>query len=544
MWGEMTTETSSLSNPYDHLPSFDPEDPPPVASPEREELLRRYYPDYRPDRKTTLRVGPNKGEVIPDEIASILESRSLLGSTAMPPLPGVPDTEVDLLVIGGGGAGIMASIFAQQAGANVLLTTKLRVGDSNTVMAEGGIQVALGDDDSPVRHFKDAYRGGHFTGEPELLSVLVREGPDVIAWLVKKGVLFDRDPSGNLSLRKGGGTSRPRLISAKDYTGLEIVRVLKEDLMNSGVSIWEFSPAVELLQGPEGSCAGAILRDVDNGTLKWVKANAVLLATGGTGRLHIGDFATSNHFGATGDGLVMAYRMGAKLLNMESFQYHPTGVIYPSEMAGMLITEAVRGAGARMFNRSGKRFVPELETRDVVAAAIIRECEEGRGVRTPSGHHGVYLDLTSIDREMGEGTVERRFPNIVKLMGKHQVDCTKQPILVYPTLHYQNGGIASDTAGHTSIPGLYVAGEVSGGVHGKNRLMGNSLLEVFVYGRRVGLISADEARNRKPFSWHEVSLGHVERFHRELDREFPGTPLSEAPVLFPDYRKHSHHASS
>ena len=526
------------STPYDHLPEFDPTEPVKIDPLGRKNLLDRYYPDYRTDHKSTLMVGPNAGGIVPDEIAEILQSRSLLGKGRSNEIPSQPDIEVDLLIIGGGGAGMTAAIFAQESGARVLLATKLRVGDSNTVMAEGGIQVALGEDDSPVQHFKDAYRGGHFTGDPELLSVLVKEGPDIIGWLIRKGVLFDRDPTGNLSLRKGGGTTRHRLISAKDYTGLEIIRVLKEDLLNSGVTIWEFSPAVELLQGPEGSCAGAILRDVDNGSLKWVKAKSVLLATGGTGRLHIGSFATSNHFGATGDGLVMSYRLGARLVNMESFQYHPTGVIYPSEMAGMLITEAVRGAGARMFNAHGKRFVPELETRDVVAAAIIRECEEGRGVRTPSGHSGVYLDLTSIDRDMGEGTVARRFPNIVKLMGKHQVDCTVQPILVYPTLHYQNGGVSVDVSGHTSIPGLYVAGEVSGGVHGKNRLMGNSLLEVFVYGRRVGLIASQESSERKPFSWHEVSLGHVSRFEADLEKEFPGTPLSEAPVLFPDYRKH------
>ncbi|MHB1605124.1 MAG: FAD-binding protein [Leptospirales bacterium] len=534
----MTSTPQSPPTPYDHLPAFDPTDPAKIEPQERKKLLDSYYPDYRTDHKSTLRVGPNAGDVLPDEIAELLQSKSLVGKDHSAGLPGQPDMEVDLLIIGGGGAGMTAAMFAQESGAKVLLATKLRVGDSNTVMAEGGIQVALGEDDSPVQHFKDAYRGGHFTGDPELLSVLVKEGPDIIGWLIRKGVLFDRDSSGNLSLRKGGGTTRHRLISAKDYTGLEIVRVLKEDLLNSGVTIWEFSPAVELLQGPEGDCAGAVLRDVDNGSLKWVKAKSVLLTTGGTGRLHIGDFATSNHFGATGDGLVMAYRLGATLVNMESFQYHPTGVIYPSEMAGMLITEAVRGAGARMFNRHGKRFIPELETRDVVAAAIIRECEEGRGVRTPSGHSGVYLDLTSIDRDMGEGTVARRFPNIVKLMGKHQVDCTVQPILVYPTLHYQNGGVSVDVSGRTSVPGLYVAGEVSGGVHGKNRLMGNSLLEVFVYGRRVGLAAAQEALVRKPYSWHEVSLGHVARFEKDLEKEFPGTHLSEAPILFPDYRKH------
>lgn len=532
----MTPPGESVSNPYDHIPELDPSDPPKIEGEERKGLLSRFYPDYRPEHKSTLRVGHNRGDVVPDEISRILESRSVLETKEARTVPDAPDADVDLLIIGGGGAGMTAALFAQESGAKVLLATKLRVGDSNTVMAEGGIQVALGNDDSPVNHFKDAYRGGHFAGKPELLSTLVKEGPDVIGWLVRKGVLFDRDAGGNLSLRKGGGTSRPRLISAKDYTGLEIVRVLKEDLLNSGVSIWEFSPAVELLEGPEGSCAGAIFRDVDSGKFKWVKARSVLLTTGGTGRLHIGSFATSNHFGATGDGLVMAYRLGAELINMDSFQYHPTGVIYPSEMAGMLITEAVRGAGARLYNKFGKRFVPELETRDVVAASIIRECEEGRGVRTPAGHAGVYLDLASIDRDMGEGTVAKRFPNIVKLMGKHQVDCTVQPILVYPTLHYQNGGITTDVMGHSSIPHLYVAGEVSGGVHGKNRLMGNSLLEVFVYGRRVGIIASQEAKKRKPFSWQDVSVEHVGRFENELDREFPGSHRSEAPLLFPDYR--------
>lgn len=524
---------------YENLPNFITDEPPALTSEQRMALLNRYYPDYRPEGKTTLRVGPNKGSVVPEEIANILETRSRLLHPHKLERPAEPDIEVDLLIVGGGGAGIVAALFAKETGASVLLATKLRVGDSNTVMAEGGIQVALGDDDSPSQHLKDAYRGGHFTGDPELLSVLVKEGPEVISWLVKKGVLFDRDAHGSLALRKGGGTTRPRLISAKDYTGLELVRVLKEDLLNSGIPIWEFSPAVELLEGPDGSCAGAVLLDVDSGKFKWVKARSVLLATGGTGRLHIGGFATSNHFGATGDGLGMAYKMGSPLLHMESFQYHPTGVIYPSEMAGMLITEAVRGAGARLYNKEGKRFVNELETRDVVASAIIRECSEGRGVRTTSGHFGVYLDLSAIDREMGEGTVARRFPNILKLMSKHDVDCSTHPILVYPTLHYQNGGISADKEGRSPINHLYVAGETTGGLHGKNRLMGNSLLEVLVFGHRVGLSAAKAGMSRKPFSWQEVGFGHVKRFEQELDAEFHGVERPEGPLLFPDYRRNA-----
>jgi succinate dehydrogenase/fumarate reductase flavoprotein subunit len=520
---------------YAQMPVFDETAPPSISSDQREKLLNSYYPDYSSEGKSSLRVGANAGQVVPEEIASILESRSRLDSHLS--LPEHPDYDVDVLVIGGGGAGITASLYAAEQGVKILLATKLRVGDSNTVMAEGGIQTAIGEGDSPVEHFRDTFRGGHGANDPALLAVLVKEGPKMVEWLISKGVLFDRDAQGNLSLRRGGGTSRPRLISAKDYTGLELVRVLKEDVVNAPIEILEFSPAVELLQGPGGTCAGAVLWDLDSKKFKYVKARSVVLSTGGSGRLHIGEFATSNHFGATGDGLCMAYRLGAKLVHMESFQYHPTGVIFPSEMAGMLITEAVRGAGARMYNRLGKRFVNELETRDVVASAIIKECVEGRGVPTTSNACGVYLDLCSIDRDAGEGTVAKRFPNIVKLMTRHHVDPTKYPILVYPTLHYQNGGIKTDENSHSTIPHLLVSGEASGGLHGKNRLMGNSLLELFVFGKRSGLVASREARERQPFSWKETSLAHVERFGKSLDQEFEGVTRPVGPTLFPDYRR-------
>ncbi len=520
---------------YARVPVMDETPAPSLSSEDRQKLLTHFYPDYRPEGKATLRVGPNAGTVVPEEIAALLESRSRLQGPRT--LPENPDREVDILIIGGGGAGITAALHAVEQGADVLLATKLRVGDSNTVMAEGGIQSALGEGDSPVEHFRDTFRGGHGANDPTLLSILVQEGPRMVEWLISRGILFDRDPQGNLSLRKGGGTSRPRLISAKDYTGLELVRVLKEDVVNAPLEILEFSPAVELLQGPGGACAGAVLWDLDSRKHIFVKSRTTILATGGSGRLHIGGFATSNHFGATGDGLSMAYRLGAKLVHVDSFQYHPTGVIFPSEMAGMLITEAVRGAGARMYNTLGRRFVNELETRDVVASAIIRECAEGRGVPTPSGASGVYLDLASIDRDAGEGTVAKRFPNIVKLMTRHNVDPTKVPILVYPTLHYQNGGVQTDAQSRTAIPHLLVAGEASGGLHGTNRLMGNSLLELFVFGRRAGLEAAQEARERPPFSWKEVSIAHVDQFEKDLAREFKGGDRPIAPTLFPDYRR-------
>ncbi|MGC8499932.1 MAG: FAD-dependent oxidoreductase [Leptospirillia bacterium] len=520
---------------YQSVPSFDESQPPALSPEERSRLLAAFYPDYRPEGKATLKVGANKGMVVPQELANILESRSRIPAPRS--LPDQPDHDVDILVIGGGGAGITAALFASMEGRSVLLATKLRVGDSNTVMAEGGIQAALGEGDSPVEHFRDTFRGGHGENDAALLSVLVGEGPEMVEWLVSRGILFDRDMQGGLSLRKGGGTSRPRLISAKDYTGLELVRVLKEDLMNAPVEILEFSPAVELVSGPDGSCAGAVLYDLDSRKNVYVKARTVILSTGGAGRLHLGGFATSNHFGATADGLTMAYRMGLPLVHPESFQFHPTGVIFPSEMAGMLITEAVRGAGARMYNRHGRRFVNELETRDVVASAIIRECAEGRGVETPSGDRGVFLDLVAIDRDSGEGTVAKRFPNIVKLMNRHHVDPTKRPILVYPTLHYQNGGVKADARTRTSIFGLLVAGEVSGGLHGTNRLMGNSLLELFVFGRRAALEAVALSRDRPTFSWKETTLSHIDRFESELAKALPTQDLPIAPVLFPDYRR-------
>ncbi|MEC4683135.1 MAG: FAD-dependent oxidoreductase [Nitrospirota bacterium] len=520
---------------YSHIPEFDESAPATLSPSEREKLLKTYYPDYSSEGKSTLSVGPNAGQIVPKEIAAILESRSRLDGHLS--LPEHPDYDVDVLIVGGGGAGITAALFAAEQGVKVLLATKLRVGDSNTVMAEGGIQTAIGEGDSPVEHFRDTFRGGHGANDPALLAILVKEGPKVVEWLVSKGVLFDRDAQGNLSLRRGGGTSRPRLISAKDYTGLELVRVLKEDVVNAPIDIVEFSPAVELLQGPGGTCAGAVLLDLDSKKFKYVKARSVILTTGGSGRLHLGEFATSNHFGATGDGLCMAYRLGAQLVHMDSFQYHPTGVIFPSEMAGMLITEAVRGAGARMYNRLGKRFVNELETRDVVASAIIRECADGRGVPTGNGGFGIYLDLCSIDRESGEGTVSKRFPNIVKLMTRHHVDPTKYPILVYPTLHYQNGGIRTDENSHSTIPHLFVSGEASGGLHGKNRLMGNSLLELFVFGKRSGLVASREARDRQPFSWKETSLSHVDRFENSMNQAFKGAERPVGPTLFPDYRR-------
>jgi len=505
-----------------------------LADDAKKTLLSTHHPDYRADAYRALTVGPNTGDRTVKELADLLEAGSPLSAslTATPAdAPLTPQEQVDVLIIGGGGAGAAAALEAKAAGANVLLATKLRLGDANTVMAEGGMQAAVNPEDSPIRHFADTLKGGHFKNDRTLLKVLVEEGPSAVLWLMQLGVLFDRDEEGNLRLRGGGGTSTARLLACRDYTGLEIMRVLKDVVINEKIRVLEYSPAIELLSGPDGTCTGAVLKDFDSDRRIIVQAKAVLLATGGSGRLHIQRFPTSNHFGATGDGLALAYRMGAKLLYIDTFQYHPTGSVYPEPMAGLLVTEALRSAGAQLVNGLGDRFVSELETRDVVASAVILECSEGRGVATPGGRAGVWLDIPVVDELHGEGTIEKRFPNMMRLFSRYGIDIRTEPVLVYPTLHYQNGGIKIDEHGRSTVTHLLVAGEASGGLHGRNRLMGNSLLDIIVFGRRAGRTAAEIA---KTAGWGPPTLGHLRAF--EAARKQAGiTSDLTSPMLFPDY---------
>lgn len=498
-------------------------------SPEKKEIiLRSFHPDYNVKGYREIRVGANKGEKTVHELAELLEAQSPVYQKEISLNASI---KADVLIIGGGGAGAAAALVAKESGADVVIATKLRFGDSNTVMAEGGMQAAAGKEDSPIIHFKDTMRGGQFKNDPLLLKTLVEEGPEAAQWLLNLGVSFDRDEEGNLKLKSGGGTSRSRLLTCKDYTGLELMRTLKDAVLNEGIQILEFSPAVELLSDSQGVCTGAILKNLD--TQQWitVQAKTVILTTGGIGRLHIQGFPTSNHFGATGDGLPLAYRLGAKLTMTDTFQYHPTGVIYPEQMEGLLVTEATRGAGAQLVNRLGERFVYELETRDFVAASIIRECEEGRGVTTPSGKKGVWLDFPMVNVKNGPDHLDSHFPNMIRQFSRFQINIRKEPILIYPTLHYQNGGIKIDRDGESNIKNLFVAGEASGGVHGRNRLMGNSLLDIIVYGRRAGRAAASRAKITET---GQLTLGHLDRFNQELKKE-KINPVKTSPMLFPDY---------
>jgi succinate dehydrogenase / fumarate reductase flavoprotein subunit/L-aspartate oxidase len=359
----------------------------------------------------------------------------------------------------------------------------------------------------------------------------VEEGPAATKWLMDLGVLFDREEDGRLSLRSGGGSSRPRLLRCKDYTGLEMMRVLKDEVLNKKIDLLEFSPVIELLTDSDGACTGAVLQNLDNKQWIIVAAKSVILATGGIGRLHIQGFPTSNHYGATADGLPIAYRAGARLTLQDTFQYHPTGAVFPEPIAGMLVTEALRSVGAQLINAKGERFVHEMETRDVVAAAVIRECHEGRGITTLAGRKGVWLDLPLVDRINGEGTLANRFPNMVRQFSRYQIDIAKEAVLVYPTLHYQNGGVQIDVHGESTVRNLFVAGEASGGVHGRNRLMGNSLLDIIVFGRRAG---AAAAKRRVEISRSERTLHHLSAF-RAAQKQAGIVPKRVSPILFPDY---------
>ena len=266
-----------------------------------------------------------------------------------------------------------------------------------------------------------------------------------------------------------------------------------------------------------------------------VRAGAVVMATGGMGRTHIQGFPTTNHYGATADGLVLAYRAGCPLVHIDTMQYHPTGAAFPVQILGLLITEKVRTLGAQVINCDGEQFVHPLEARDTEASAIIRECQErNRGITTPTGEVGVWLDSPMIDLIRGEGTIARELPAMVRQFARFDIDITKEPMLVYPTLHYQNGGIVIQADASTPVPGLFAAGECEGGVHGRNRLIGNSTLDLFVFGRRAGRSAAEWAKEAKP---GKLSLEHVRRWQREIKRAgLESRPVS--PMLLPNYARH------
>ena len=504
-----------------------------MTAEEKDALLKAYHPDYREDGFVEIKIGPNKGEKVPTELGHLLHSNSRLLDENID-LNKI-DYDTDVLIIGGGGAGSSAAIEADEAGAKVMIVTKLRIGDANTMMAEGGIQAADKENDSPVQHYLDAFGGGHFAARPELLRRLVMEAPDAIKWLNELGVMFDKTKDGTMITTHGGGTSRKRMHACKDYSGAEIMRNLRDEVINRGIPVIEFTSAVELIKDEKGQVAGAVLLNMETGDYMVARAKTVIIATGGAGRLHYQNFPTSNHYGATADGLVLGYRAGAPLLYQDTIQYHPTGAAFPAQIFGALVTEKVRSLGAQLVNVDGEAFMNPLETRDVSAASIIRECSDrNEGVDTPLGK-AVWRDTPMIELIGGEGTIEKRIPAMLRMFMNYGIDMRKEPILVYPTLHYQNGGLEINGEGYTkAISNLLVAGEAVGGIHGRNRLMGNSLLDVIVFGRNAGKAAA---RRAKEVELGTMTLDHIKKYAEDL--KAAGVETDDvSPLLLPKYARH------
>ncbi|MDH7593724.1 MAG: fumarate reductase subunit A [Methanomicrobiales archaeon] len=416
-----------------------------------------------------------------------------------------------VLVIGSGGAGVRAALEAAKYGDTILLSRTLTGKGGCTTMAEGGYNAVLRAQDSPALHVQDTMEGGAWLNDPALVEVLVREAPERMRDLLAWGAVFDVTEGREIAQRPFGGQRFPRTCYAGDRTGHEMILTLVEQLRRSDVVQLQEHVAIELLKDGERVC-GAIALDRKN-ELVVVKADAVVLATGGGTRVY--DISTNSASG-TGDGYALGYRAGAELIDMEMVQFHPTGAVYPYDARGRLVTEAVRGEGGVLKNALGERFMErydpvrkELSTRDVVSRAIAREVLEGRGTI----HGGVHLDVSHLPSHV----IEERLPIMLEQFLRFGVDIRKEPMEVAPTAHHIMGGLRITPECHTTLAGLYACGEVTGGVHGANRLGGNALADTQVFGKRAG-----EAAGKGGRRSIRIGRGQVEVQERRLERFYAG----------------------
>jgi L-aspartate oxidase len=397
-------------------------------------------------------------------------------------------TSADVLVIGSGGAGLQAALAAAHAGARVVLATKLGLASSNTAKAQGGIQAALGADDDPSVHASDVFASSHETADLELVEVLTSEAPEAIARLEQYGVAFTHSPDGGYRLARCGGATRKRLLQVGDRTGHAIATALREAVAaDDRIVTLDHAPLAGLERTASGLRASLQRKD----GLHELDAGAVVLAAGGrcfAEAKRLGTFST-NAAGATGEVTDIAVGLGCALRDYDALQHHPNGGLWPTTMQGYSIPETTRAYGALLVNANGERFVDELAPRDVVAEAIVRECAEGRGVLTPDGRQSVLLDC----RPIAPADAEISLPYMLRRYRSAGIDPLAELIHTYPVLHYQNGGIVIDPDGQTTVEGVFAAGEITGGVHGRNRMMGNSLLDCAVFGARAGRAAARAA---------------------------------------------------
>jgi succinate dehydrogenase / fumarate reductase flavoprotein subunit len=471
-----------------------------------------------------------------------------------------PVHDTDVLVIGAGGAGLRAAIESSAHGARTTVVCKSLLGKAHTVMAEGGVAAALAnvdDRDSWRVHVADTLRGGQYMNHPKMAELHAREAPDRVRELEAWGALFDRTADGRILQRNFGGHRYPRLAHVGDRTGLEMIRCLQDHGIHRGI-VFHMETTVTALLTDGGRIAGAFAYDRERGRFMVFRAKAVVIATGGVGRAFS---VTSNSWEYTGDGQALAYEIGAELMDMEFVQFHPTGMVWPPSVRGILVTEGVRGEGGVLRNREGRRFMfddipdnyksqtadtpeegwrycqgdkdarrpPELLTRDHVARCIMREVKEGRG----SPHGGVYLDIAWIKERIAHAPehIKKKLPSMYhqfkELAG---IDITKEAMEVGPTTHYMMGGVRVDAESQMStVPGLFAAGEAAAGLHGANRLGGNSLSDLLVFGKRAGEFAAQHARAGSAVT---VDRTQVERAAAAALRPFEGASGADADNAF------------
>ncbi|MGH9455210.1 MAG: fumarate reductase/succinate dehydrogenase flavoprotein subunit, partial [Terriglobia bacterium] len=457
----------------------------------------------------------------------------------------------EVLIIGAGGAGLRAAIEASAAGVTVGVVSKSLLGKAHTVMAEGGIAASLAnvdDRDNWKVHFSDTMRGGQYLNQPRMAELHAKEAPDRVRELEAWGAMFDRTQDGRILQRNFGGHKYPRLAHVGDRTGLEMIRTLQDHGIHRGIDFHMETTILTLLTDA-GRIAGAFGYDRERGRFRLFPAKAVVLATGGIGRAYR---ITSNSWEYTGDGHSLAYHAGAALMDMEFVQFHPTGMVWPPSVRGILVTEGVRGEGGILTNKDGRRFMfddipplyknqtadnpeegwrytqgdknarrpPELLTRDHVARCIVREVREGRG----SPHGGVFLDISWIKRKLPNAAdhIKKKLPSMYHQFKQlADIDITSEPMEVGPTTHYVMGGVRVDAESQMStVPGLFAAGECAAGLHGANRLGGNSLSDLLVFGKRAGEFAARFAKEQSggkinPDEVEAVARGALEPFERQ-----------------------------
>jgi L-aspartate oxidase len=385
----------------------------------------------------------------------------------------------DVLVIGSGASGLAAAVSAQRAGARVAVATKGSLQSCNSAKAQGGIQAAFGEDDSPEQHAEDVWQSSHETADRRLVEILTSEAADAIHWLEELGVEFTRE-NGGYRLARCGGATRKRLLQVGDRTGHAITTALRDAVEAGEIATYPKSPLTALGRIESGWRARCGEHELE--------AAIVVLAAGGRCYREAekrGELST-NHPGATGEVTRIALDLGAEVRDLDALQYHPNGGAWPENMQGYSIPETTRAYGAVLLNADGQEFTDPLGPRDAVSQAIFEEVDAGRGVETPDGRPAVYLDTTRIS----ERDAEISLPYMLRRYRAGGIDPLAEPILTYPVLHYQNGGLVIDEHGQTTVEGLYACGEIAGGTHGRNRMMGNSLLECVVFGRRTGKAAA------------------------------------------------------